>query len=160
MILIFNKQFRQEEKLIMALAKKIKKSESIKCEYDDPNTGQGNMGIYRLDDIDLYFNLDNHNPKQIRGSLYSITVKDKEGNVIYTMDCHYDMYDQMQNKRNDWFSWLLNKAREVYKERGEKAKKVKAATEKVKAKEQKRQAIESAEQKRNAAIKEALSKLR
>lgn len=154
MILIFNKQFRQEEKLIALLAKKLKKSESMTREYGKPGTNEGNTEIYRLDDIDLYLNLG------VKSGASSITVKDKQGEVIYKMDCHYDPYNQMQEARLDWFHELVMKAREVYKKRVEKAKKYTEATAKVNAKRQAQQSLNATEQQRDAAIKEALSKLR
>ena len=153
MILIFNKQFRQEEKLIGLLSKKVRKSESITREYGKPGTKEGNMEIYRLDDIDLYMNLGT-------AADASITVKDKEGNLIYKMDCHYEPNDEMQEARTNWFHDLLMMVRDVYQERAEKARKYKEATAKVNEKRQTQQSLDAAEQQRDTAIKEALSKLR
>lgn len=153
MILIFNKQFRQEEKLISLLAKKVKKSESITCEYGKPGTNEGNMEIYRLDDIDLYMNVGT-------AADASITVKDKQGNLVYKMDCHYEPNNQMQEARTNWFHNLLMMVRDVYQKRAEKARKYKEATAKVNEKRQAKQSLNATEQQRDAAIKEALSKLR
>ena len=154
MILIFNKQFRQEEKLIGLLSKKVKKSESMTREYGKAGTDEGNTEIYRLDDIDLYLNLG------VKGGDSSITVKDKQGGVIYKMDCHYEPNDQMQKARTNWFHYLLMMVRNVYQERAEKARKYKEATAKVNAKRQTQQKLNAAEQQRDTAIKEASSKLR
>jgi hypothetical protein len=154
MILIFTKQYRQEEKLIDLIARKIKKSKTMEKKYGEKGTEEANTEIYVLDDIDVYFNLG------IKGGDNAITVKDKEGKEIYKMDCHYDNYDAMQQARGDWFHTALMKARDVYEKRTEKAKKLKQATEKAqKAKDQKDMATR-AKQSRDAAIKEALEKLR
>ena len=144
----------QEEKLIALLAKKVKKSESMTREYGKAGTDEGNTEIYRLDDIDLYLDLG------VKGGASSITVKDKQGGVIYKIDCHYDPNNQMQDARADWFHNLLMKAREVYEKRVEKAKKYTEATAKVNEKRQAKQSLNATEQQRDAAIKEALSKLR
>ena len=132
MLLIFTKQYRQEEKLIGRIINKIEKSKTIETKYGKQGTPESNTEIYILDDVDVYFDLG------LKGGDAAIIVKDKEGKEIYKMDCHYDNYDAMQQARGDWFHTALMKARDVYKKRTEKAKKLKQATEKAqKAKDQK-----------------------
>ena len=154
MLLVFTKQFRQEEKLITRIARKIKKSKTMEQKYGEKGTEEANTEIYILDDIDVYLNLGT------KGGDNAITIKDKKGNEIYKMDCHYDYYDKMQTARNGWFSSLLEKARNSRDERTTKAKKFEEATEKANGIKKENEARQTVETNRNTAIEEALSKLR
>ena len=111
MILIFNKQFRTEEKIISELVKKIKKSAKFNKSYE------GNTEKYELDNLDVFFDIIDR----------KVVVTNKMGDEIMSMDCHYDAYDEMQEVRSNWFSELLNKARAK-----EKYKKMRMATAKKK----------------------------
>jgi len=107
-MLIFNKQFRTEEKTISALIKKIDKSGTIVRSY------VGNTEKYEFDTFDVSFVM---NPGDKR-----IVVVDKIGNEILSMDCNYDPYDEMQEARSIWFSQTLENARRRYgKEQATKA---------------------------------------
>ena len=111
MILIFNKQFRTEEKIISELMKKIKKSATVNKSYE------GNTEKYEFDNLDVFFDIIDR----------KVVVTNKMGDEIMSMDCHYDAYDEMQEVRSNWFSELLNKARVK-----EKDKKMRMATAKKK----------------------------
>ena len=111
MILIFNKQFRTEEKIISELVKKIKKSAKFNKSYE------GNTEKYEFDNLDVFFDIIDR----------KVVVTNKMGDEIMSMDCHYDAYDEMQEVRSNWFSELLNKARAK-----EKYKKMRMATAKKK----------------------------
>ena len=111
MILIFNKQFRTEEKIISELMKKIKKSATVNKSYE------GNTEKYEFDNLDVFFDIIDR----------KVVVTNKMGDEIMSMDCHYDAYDEMQEVRSNWFSELLNKARAK-----EKYKKMRMATAKKK----------------------------
>ena len=111
MILIFNKKFRTEEKIISELMKKIKKSATVNKSYE------GNTEKYEFDNLDVFFDIIDR----------KVVVTNKMGDEIRSMDCHYDAYDEMQEVRSNWFSELLNKARVK-----EKDKKMRMATAKKK----------------------------
>ena len=97
-MLIFNKQFRAEEKIISALIKKIGKSATINSVYD------GNAEKYECDTFDVSFDLTDK----------KILVTDKTGDKIMSMDCHYDAYDELQDARSTWFHQTLENARRRY----------------------------------------------
>ena len=98
MLMIFNKQFRTEEKIISELIKKIKKSKKIVMSY------VGNAEVYELDTIDISFDTVKH----------ELLVEDKSGKKIMSLDCNYDMHNEMQQARSNWFHEVLNKSRERY----------------------------------------------
>ena len=114
MILIFNKQFRTEEKIISELMKKIKKSATVNRSYE------GNTEKYELDNLDVFFDIIDR----------KVVVTNKMGDKIMSMDCNYDAYDEMQKARANWFTELLDKARAC--ENKEKDKKMRMATANVK----------------------------
>lgn len=121
MFLIFNKQYRTEEKLISELAKKIKKSLSFKS-YDAGD--KDNEEIYELDSVFIGFDITNH----------KITVSDKAGNEIVSLDCKYNAYDEFQQARGKWFHYLLcGVARKRKKQEEEKQKKLEAMQKATKA---------------------------
>ena len=97
MILMFNKQYREESKLISELVKKIKKSQSLTKEYME------NSEIYILDVICIEFEV----------SKARLTVKDKSDNVIVEMDC-MRAQDALQEARFDMFAQLLVIARDTH----------------------------------------------
>lgn len=131
MILIFNKQYRQESGLISDLTTKIKKSKQIIQEYN------GNKEIYKLDSIDIILDVLQN----------TLVVMDKNKNVIVDMNCQFDR-DELQEARYYMFSNLLEAARKTYNDRTEKAKALEQAAQKIKA-EQAR--IEKAEAEKLAA---------
>jgi len=126
MILFFRKRFIKEEKSVDRMASKIRRSESVKQEYKENEAGECDMEIYKLDNMDVYFNLGDP-------AKNSIIIKNKKGRVIFTMDCHYDPCDQMQIVRAGWFSKLLKTTRNTYNSRCNEAKKLQEGVEKVSA---------------------------
>lgn len=116
MILIFNKQYRQESGLISDLTTKIKKSKQIIQEYN------GNKEIYKLDSIDIILDVLQN----------TLVVMDKNKNVIVDMNCQFDR-DELQEARYYMFSNLLEAARKTYKKRTEKVKALEQAAQKIKA---------------------------
>ncbi len=120
MILMFNKQYRQEEKLFRELKKKINQSKSM-VNGSDGKTGE----IYKFDSIDVHF---------FTGSKSKLKVFDKAGAIIIDMDIPefkatpYSDADELGNARINMFHHLLMFTRDVYSKRTEKAKKLKQAT--------------------------------
>lgn len=102
---MFNKQYREESKLISELVKKIKKSQSLTKEYRE------NSETYILDTICIEFEV----------SKTRLTVKDKSDNVIVEMDCMWAQ-DALQEARTNMFSQLLEIARNTHDKRLNKAK--------------------------------------
>lgn len=127
MILVFNKQYRQEEKLFRELKKKINQSKSMVKGSDGKNAE-----IYKLDSIDVHFFI---------GSKYKLKVCDKSGGVIIDMDIPafkatpYSDADELGNARWNMFSHLLMATRDVYSKRTEKAKKLEQATQELQKKQ-------------------------
>lgn len=130
LFLVFTKQYRAEEKIISELTKKIKKSNSFKYSVVK------NTETYELDGIVIDFTL-----TQSR----KMVVRDKAGEEIYSMNGDYDMLDEMQETRFNWFSHLLTVAREREADKQAKKQKTKKlkdakealdAAEKAKLKEQ------------------------
>ena len=115
--LIFNKQYRTEGELISELEKKINKSLSFKS--DD----KGNEEIYELDSVCIGFDIMNK----------KITVSDKAGNKIVSLDCKYDAYDKFQQAKGTWFHYLLcdvaRKRKETEEEKQKKLKSMQKAAE-------------------------------
>lgn len=147
MILVFNKQYRQEEKLFRELKSKIKKSQSIA-------TYLAQSEVYKLDSIDLYFDVDE----------YLLTVKDKSGNVIVELNCKYagaPYNDEMElaNARNNMFSALLDAARKQYNKRVEKEK-LEQATKKAQAKIAEKKKAKKEQALKEAAVTKAYERLK
>lgn len=114
---------------------------------------RGNTEIYKLDSIDVLFDILN----------YKLSIKDKLGKEIYIMDCKYPEFgdkDELQLARNDWFSALLDFARTLYKQRSQKQEKMKQASENAKTKAETKQKEKVAEQAENAAVLSALEEMR
>ena len=107
-MLIFNKQFRAEEKVINELRKKIKKTENF------DRLDKGNCEKYVLDNITISFNV-------LDGDL---TVTDKNNNEIVTINCGFKD-EPLQQARNNWFSDLLDFARKRFEEKEMKMAKIK-----------------------------------
>ena len=127
MILVFNKQYRQEEKLFRELKKKINQSKSMVNGSDGKNAE-----IYKLDSIDVHFFI---------GSKSKLKVFDKSGGVIIDMDIPefkatpYSDADELGNARINMFHHLLMATRDVYSKRTGKAKKLNQATQELQKKQ-------------------------
>ena len=119
MILMFNKQYRQESALISDLAKKIKKSKSI------IRVCHENTEIYELDNIEVCFD--------ILKSVLSVIIK--SGSKLVSLDCSY-ADDELQLARYHMFSNLLQRARDTYYRSIDKAKALEQATKEAKKKQE------------------------
>ena len=118
MFLIFNKQFRAEEKFFSEIAKKIKTTKTLH------NVDTPGWECYQLDSIDVHFCVSEN---------YILRVLDKEGNQIGTdMNCDfrqgYTTADELQRVRHSKFSHLLQFVRTEYAKRKEKTEKLERAT--------------------------------
>lgn len=105
-MLIFNKQYRTEEKIIAELAKKIKNAEPFFMHID------GNAEVYEL-------------PGGMWISFDVVTYKLEVtigGKRVIELDCKFDANDNMQQARNNWFSVLLNSYARKRLEKIEKAR--------------------------------------
>ena len=91
-MLLFDKQYRAERKIIKELARKIDKSESFSVD------AVGDAEIYKLNSIQISFNIKTN--MLIVSSLGT-------GEILFSMDCHFDTYKEMQQQRSSWFSILL-----------------------------------------------------
>ena len=114
-MLFFNKALRIEKKIIDELHKYVRKSAKITCKTE------GNKEVYYLDGIDISFDVKS---KMLKAA-------DKQGKEIVAMNCDFTQ-DVGQQTKFDWFSHLLEFARETYtkknarvakKEKMQKAKK-------------------------------------
>ena len=97
MFLIFNKQFRTEQKIINELMKKVKNTKKV------IKSLIGNSEKYELDTLDITFNVTK--PQKF-------VVADKTGEEIVSMDCEFQDGNEIQCVRFNWFSELLKAARE------------------------------------------------
>ena len=149
MFLIFNKEFRETEKTMSILQGKAKKSEKMVLKHKKDKKGL-EWEVYELDTLDIWFTL--------TGCL-ELVVKDKSGNNIIDLDCHYDSYNELQNAKANQFSNLLQNIRKMYDKRVEAQKMKDAAVKAKKAAETKTKA-ENAEKARLQALADANSKLR
>jgi len=105
-MLIFNKQYRAEEKIIAELAKKIKKAETLFMHTD------GNAEVYELPGgMWISFNVVTYKIEVTIG-----------GNHVIDFDCLFDSNEEMQHVRNKWFSVLLNDYARKRLEKIEKSK--------------------------------------
>lgn len=142
-MLFGNKQQKTEEKIFNEIAQKIKKSQILNWNH----TEQGEM--YALDTIDVYFDVV---PSKL-------TVYDKTGSEIISMDCEYDAWDKNKQFRHTCFSNVLDIARKEFGKR--ESQQAKNAT-KLKAAQKKLQAISDArsqQQAQEAMLKSALDKI-
>lgn len=144
MFLIFNKEFRQIESILSDLMTKVKKARNFIKKYD------GAYEIYELDMVDIFFQI----PSNI------ITVKDKSGKEIITLDCHYDRYDKLQDAKWNQFGGFLGAVRDAYDKRVEKAEKMKKAAKEMQKKETAKQQQQTAEAGKQKMLSDALGKLR
>ncbi len=103
--LIFNKEYRKEEKLMNTLATKIIGAKYIENRHKD------NTEIYDLYGLEIHFNVISHELK----------VLDGKGETVYTMNCEFDADNEFQKHRSMWFSDLLEIARKQLKKQQEKA---------------------------------------
>ena len=145
MILIFNKQYRQESGLISDLVKKIKKSNVLERQT------QGNTEIYTLENIIISFDI----------LASKLTVCEKNtGETILDMDCNYVAGRSdaivLQNARFDMFSHLLNAARTTCEANVKEAKRQQQAL-KI---QQERQAVLNSAQAKKAAAEAAIATAR
>ncbi|MCQ2575034.1 MAG: hypothetical protein MJ156_02950 [Alphaproteobacteria bacterium] len=132
LFMMFNKEYRQDEKLINTLASKFTDTKHIGVKH------KGNTEIYDLDTLEIHFNLTT--PKELK-------IMDGD-EIIYTMNCEYDAYNEIQQHRAHLFSQLLDVARKQFeKQQKEIARKsefeksvakIKADNEKKKSEEQAR----------------------
>lgn len=142
-MLIFNKEFRTEEKIISALIKKIAKSATVSVNYN------GNVEKYEFDTFDVSFDVPDR----------KILVTDKVGDQIMSMDCHYDAYDEMQEVRSNWFHQTLENARRRHgKEQATKA--LKDATNSAAKAVAKALDLKSKKRAQQAAAKETLDRIK
>ena len=113
--LIFNKQYRAEEKLISELDKKIKKSKTFSVINEE--FGE----VYKLDNLDIVFYL---------SEMPAIAVLDKSSAEIIKINCKEKSGDDFQQARANWFHHLLcDVARKRKKQEEEKQKKAKSIHE-------------------------------
>jgi len=144
MFLIFNKQYRAEEKLISELNKKIKKSKT----FSDIREEFGE--IYKLDNLDIVFYLSEH----------VLSVLDKSGAEIIKINCKENAGDDLQRERANWFHHLLcDVARKRAKQEEEKQKKIKSMQQAARAIEAENN-VEKQQQLQQQATLAALDKIR
>ena len=141
MFLIFNKEYRQFEKIMSELYKKAKKSQKMTVKQD-PET-------YELDTVNVAFDV----VKDV------LTVTDKAGEEIVSFNCRYSGNDELQNAKFNMFSDLLSRFREIYGARQEKQKMNRAA-QAVKEKAELNAKQKAAEARKNQALADAYEKLR
>ena len=149
MFLIFNKQFRQEEKFFNEIAKKIKATKTLH------NADTPRWECYQLDSIDVHFQIDNR----------ILRVLDKEGNQIGAdINCEYRQgfttEDELQRVRHDRFSHLLELIRTEYTKRKEKAKKLERASKQMQEKKVKLDRELAKKKEAEAVIANATKRLR
>ncbi len=149
MFLIFNKQFRQEEKFFNEIAKKIKATKTLH------NADTSGWECYQLDSIDVHFQINNR----------ILRVLDKEGNQIGTdINCEYRQgfttEDELQRVRHDRFSHLLELIRTEYTKRKEKAKKLERASKQMQEKKVKLDRELAKKKEAEAVIANATKRLR
>ena len=149
MFLIFNKQFRAEDKFFNEIAKKIKATKTLH------NVDMPKWECYQLDSIDVHFQIDDR----------ILRVLDKEGNQIGTdINCEYrhgyTTEDELQMVRFNRFSHLLEFVRTEYAKRKEKAEKLERAAKQMQEKKAKLDAelVKKAEAK--AVIANAIRRLK
>ena len=151
MILVFNKQYRQEEKLFRELKNKIKQSKSMVKDTD------GKFGeFFSLDSIDIQF---------FYGTDKYLKVFDKSGNIIVNMDIHYfgncvSDEQELANARWNMFNNLFTFARDTYTARIEKAKKLERATKEIQEKKTKLDKAARDKEAAEAAIVNATTRLK
>lgn len=149
MFLIFNKQFRAEEKFFNEIAKKIKATKTLH------HVNMPKWECYQLDSIDVHFHIDDR----------ILRVLDKEGNQIGTdINCEYRQgyttEDELQRVRCNRFSHLLEFVRNEDRARREKAEKLERATKQMQAKKAKLDAELAEKKKAEAVIVNATKRLR
>ncbi|MBR5354819.1 MAG: hypothetical protein IK122_01685 [Alphaproteobacteria bacterium] len=144
MFIIFNKEYRKFESIMSELISKMKKSAKIDKKYE------GNAEVYKLDTVDIVCGI----------GVRSLIVRDKTGAEIIALDCHYSGYKELQRAKSVLFGNFLEKVRNIYHKRIEKADKLKKATEAAKIKEETEQRIDTARAHKEKLLNDALAKLR
>lgn len=149
MFLIFNKQFRAEEKFFNEIAKKIKATKTLH------NVDKSGWECYQLDSIDVHFHIDD----------CILRVLDKEGNQIGTdINCEYrhgyTTEDELQMVRFNRFSHLLEFVRNEDRARREKAQKLERAAKQMQKKKAELDAKLAEKKKAKAVIENATKHLR
>ena len=138
----FNKALRTEKKIIDELHKFLRKSAKITRKFD------GNKEVFYLDNMDISFD--------VKSKI--LKAADKRGTQIVAMNCDFTQ-DSDQQKKFDWFSHLLEYAREMYDKKNAKT----AKKEKIQKAQQKvnrvNKALEQQEKTRIAAAQESLQRL-
>ena len=155
-MLIFNKQYRNEQKLISEIYKKIRDSKEMTCVGENDKKGER----YKLDSVDVVFIMGMTAATAGHGEL---VVEDKSGNKIYEMDCSWSdpiNNDELQQRRHEWFYDLLDLTRKQYNQREAKKEKMKQGAETAKSKAEAKQKQLDAEQIKEAAVVEALARLK
>ncbi|MCQ2599659.1 MAG: hypothetical protein MJ187_04800 [Alphaproteobacteria bacterium] len=99
-LLIFNKRYREETKIIDFIATKLKKSKTL------TQTTHSNYETYIGDGFILDFHLTF--PCVIEWRLK----ENHDYGVTYRMNCEYDQYNKMAKVRWNWFTNLLKNARQ------------------------------------------------
>lgn len=150
MVLIFNKQFRAEEKFFNEIAKKIKTSKTLN-KVDTPK-----WECYQLDSIDVHFCVSEN---------YILRVLDKTGDfIVPDMNCDFrqgsTIEDKLQRVRYNRFSSLLQLSRDEDKARKEKAEKLERATKQMQKKKAELDAKLAEKAKAEAVIVNATKRLK
>ncbi len=113
MFLVFNKQYRQEEKLFRELKNKIKKSKSM------VGGSSNKLGeFYKLDSIDIHFFVTSERKLKVFDKSYAAIVEISADIKGYPNSDEYEL----SNARFHMFSNLLSFARNNYQKRIEKDK--------------------------------------
>lgn len=145
-MLVFNKEFRQGEKLISEIRKKIKKSKNLELKYDD------GLEVYSFDTFDVIFST------VISETFFKVV--DKSGKEIVSMDCTYKNDDELAKVRFNRFSHLLDFIRTQDKIRKAKSEKFKQASEKADHKRESAQAQKTLKRTQEKMLSDALDKIR
>lgn len=90
-MLIFNKQYQTEKKIIEELTRKLDTGENFFQRIE------GNQEIYEIIGMWIIFDFETHELRV-----------DSAGKTIFELDCNYGN-DKLQSKRFNWFSELLEK---------------------------------------------------
>lgn len=138
MFVVFNKEYRKINSIMNNLINKVRNSAKIMCTYEDDTE------FYKLDTVDIVFVMGVNN----------LIVKDKEGNGIISIDCHYDCDDELQLAK-----WRLCKSF-IKKVREEHIKKIEQATRKAASTEDSKQWYVSLKLAKEKMLNDALTRLR
>lgn len=137
---IWNKEFRQDERLVRTLSSKITDAENISVRHE------GNTEIYKLDVLEIHFHLSTPNEMKIVAG----------DETIYTMNCEYDINNELQQHRAHLFYIARNRFQKQQEKAARKSELAKSAA-KVQADKEKKK---SAEQARLLQIQNAIDRIR